>query len=116
MKKTLSSIREASTRNIPYIIRQAWPTLRSSWNLLHENVAYNSNSVDSKDMALYSSPRELIPTKCCPSVVGRNEALMSHGSPRHSRMSNVFEPIELLIPMDPCPVTDRNFTCIPLTT
>jgi hypothetical protein len=29
---------------------------------------------------------------------------MSHGSPRHSRMSNVLEPMELLIPIDPCPV------------
>lgn len=105
MKKTLSSIRDASTRNIPYIIRQAWPTLRSSWNLLHEKVAYKRSRVDSNEMALYSSPCELIPTKCCPSVVGRNEALMSHGSPRHSRMSNVLEPMELLIPIDPCPVT-----------
>ena len=82
-------------------MRQAWPTLRSSWNLLQENVAYNSSSVDNKEMALYSSPRELIPTKCCPSIVGSKEALMSHGSPKHRRMSNVLEPMELLIPIDP---------------
>jgi hypothetical protein len=112
MKKTFSSISDASTRNIPYIIKQAWPTLRSSWNLLQEKVAYSSSRVDNKEIALYSRPLELIPTKCCPSVVGRNEALMSHGSPRHSRMSNVLEPMELLIPMDPCPVTDSNFICI----
>ena len=29
---------------------------------------------------------------------------MSHGSPRHMRMSNVFEPIELLRAIDPKPV------------
>lgn len=101
MKNTLSSIREASIRNIPYIIRQALPTRLSSLNLFNENVAYKSRSVDNNDIALYSSPLELIPTKCCPSIVGRNEALISHGSPKHNSMSKVLEPIELLIPIEP---------------
>lgn len=52
-------------------------------------------------MAEYSSPDELIPTKFCPGLIGKKVALMSHGRPRQSRMSNVLEPIEFEIPIEP---------------
>lgn len=69
---------------------------------------YNNNNVDSSDMAEYSSPCELIATRYCPGSVGENDALISQGKPRQSKMSKVFEPIELLIPIEPWPVNDKQ--------
>lgn len=40
-------------------------------------------------------------TQCFPGMVGMNVALINQGRPRQSSMSNVFDPIELLIPMEP---------------
>lgn len=36
-------------------------------------------------------------------MVGINVALINQGRPKQSSMSNVLDPIELLIPIDPCP-------------
>jgi hypothetical protein len=38
-----------------------------------------------------------------PEIVGETSVLMSQGSPRHNKMSKVFDPIELLMPIEPCP-------------
>lgn len=62
---------------------------------------YKSNSVPNKEIAEYSNPYELMPTQCCPAFNGTNADLMSHGKPRHKRISKVFDPIELLMPIDP---------------
>lgn len=91
----------AKTRKTAYIIKQVWPNFRSNLNLLSENAIYNSNNVDSKEIAEYSRPCELMPTQCLPGDIGKNDALMSHGKPKHNKISNVFDPIELLIPIDP---------------
>lgn len=40
---------------------------------------------------------------CSPGMVGIMAAFTNHGNPKQSRTSNTFEPIELLIPMDPRP-------------
>lgn len=61
-KKTFNSIREANIKNTKYMTRQAVPTFLSSLNLLHENVMYNRNRVESRVMAEYSRPAELMPT------------------------------------------------------
>ena len=100
-KNTFNSINEANIKNTKYITRQAVPTFRSNLNLLHENVKYNRNSVDNNVMAEYSRPAELMPTKFCPGLIGKKTALMSHGTPKHKSISNVFEPIELQIPIEP---------------
>lgn len=42
-------------------------------------------------------------TQCLPAIVGIKVAFMNHGKPKHKRISNVFEPIELLMPIEPCP-------------
>lgn len=42
-------------------------------------------------------------TKCLPAIVGMKVAFMNQGKPRHRSISKVLEPIELLIPIDPCP-------------
>lgn len=34
---------------------------------------------------------------------------MSHGSPKHSKMSNVFDPNDMLIPIDPWPEEESGF-------
>lgn len=46
-------------------------------------------------------PRELMLTKCFPALDGKNDAFISHGRPRQSRMSKVLDPSELLIPIEP---------------
>lgn len=61
-KNTFNSINEANIKNTKYITRQAVPTFLSSLNLLHENVRYNRNRVESNVMAEYSKPAELMPT------------------------------------------------------
>lgn len=38
-----------------------------------------------------------------PLTVGTSSVLMSHGSPRQSRMSKIFDPMVLLMPIEPCP-------------
>lgn len=38
-----------------------------------------------------------------PLIVGTSSVLMSHGSPRQSRMSKIFDPMVLLMPIEPCP-------------
>lgn len=38
-----------------------------------------------------------------PLIVGTISVLMSQGSPRQSRMSKIFDPMELLRPIEPCP-------------
>lgn len=81
----------------------------SSLNLLIAKVVYSNSNVDRREMALYSRPRELMRTKWWPALVGRNEALINHGSPKHSRISNVFEPRELLIPIEPCPAKTFSY-------
>lgn len=101
LKNTLSSRSVAKTRKTAYISKQVMPNFRSNLNLLSENAMYSSNNVDSKDIAEYSKPCELMPTQCLPGEIGRNDALISHGKPKHNKISNVFEPIELLIPIDP---------------
>lgn len=65
---------------------------------------YSNSNVDSSDIAEYSKPWELMPTQWWPGLTGKNDALISHGKPRHNNISNVFEPIELLIPIEPWPV------------
>lgn len=40
-------------------------------------------------------------TQCLPAMVGMNVALMNQGSPRQSSISKVFDPMELLMPMEP---------------
>lgn len=102
-KNTFNSIKLASIKNTAYISRHACPTFRSNLNLLSENATYNISSVDSSEMAEYSNPAEFIPTKWLPGLTGKNDAFMSHGKPKHSKMSNVFDPIELLMPIEPWP-------------
>lgn len=45
----------------------------------------------------------LILTQFSPTTSGSKYAFRNHGMPKHSRMSNVFELIELLMPIAPCP-------------
>lgn len=101
LKNTLSSMRVAKVRNTAYISRQVLPNFRSNLNLLSENAMYSSKSVDSKDIAEYSKPCELMPTQCLPGDIGKNDAFISQGNPKHKRMSNVFDPMLLLMPIDP---------------
>lgn len=75
----------------------------SNLNLFAAKAIYSINRVDRRDIAEYSRPLEFIPTKWFPALVGENEALINHGRPKHKRMSNVFDPKELEIPIDPCP-------------
>lgn len=100
-KNTLSSMSVAKIRKTAYISKQVLPNFRSNLNLLSENAMYSNSSVESNDIAEYSKPCELMPTQCFPGDIGRNDALISHGKPKHNKISNVFEPIELLIPIDP---------------
>lgn len=100
-KNTFNSIKLAIIRKTAYIMRHAYPTLRSSRNLFNQNATYSISNVDSSEMAEYSNPAELIPTQWWPSWMGEKAALMNHGSPKQSNMSNVLEPIELLIPIEP---------------
>lgn len=101
LKNTLSSMSVAKTRKTAYISKHVWPNFRSNLNLLSENAIYSSNNVDSSDIAEYSNPCELMPTQCLPGDIGKNDAFISHGNPKHNNISNVFDPIELLIPIDP---------------
>lgn len=82
-------------------MRHAYPTLRSSLNLFNQKAIYSISNVDSSEMAEYSSPAELIPTQWWPFSIGEKAAFMNHGNPRHSKMSKVLDPIELLIPIEP---------------
>lgn len=91
----------AEIRKTAYISRQVLPNFRSNLNLLSENAMYSNSSVESNDIAEYSKPCELMPTQWLPGDIGKNDALISHGKPKHNKMSNVFDPIELLIPIDP---------------
>lgn len=45
---------------------------------------------------------------CAPGFVRFRSVLISQGRPRHNRISKVFEPNELLIPIVPCPCNDTS--------
>lgn len=111
----------AKIRKTAYMNRQVLPNFRSNLNLLSVNAMYSSSSVESNDIAEYSKPCEFMPTQCFPGEIGKNDAFISHGKPKHNKMSNVFEPIELLIPIDPWPCQkekndNNNFYTVSLCT
>lgn len=91
----------ANNKNIRYSIRQANPTRLSNLKLLHRKVTYNNHKVVNKVIAEYTRPDEFIATKFWPDCIGKNNDLINQGTPRQIKISNVFDPIELQIPIDP---------------
>lgn len=104
----LSSTTAANTKKTLYIARQIKPTFRSNLNLLLAITTYNKINVENKDAELYTRPSELIFTEWSPATFGKNIDLMNHGSPRHNNTSKMLDPIELLIPIVPCPENGKN--------
>lgn len=75
------------------ICRPNWWLSGNAYTYLHflyaQGAAFNKNNTQL--------------TQCSPGTAGKKYALTNHGKPRHSKMSNVFEPIELLMPIAPWP-------------
>lgn len=84
------------------------PTLRSSLKLLQIKAPYNRSSVEKRETELYTSPSELIFTVFSPGNWGKKTDFTNQGRPRQSNTSKMFDPIELLIPIEPWPETKSS--------
>lgn len=101
---------------------QVIPIFQSSRKRFTANATYKPTSVESSDTAEYVRPLEFRVicnqntlninqiesvlysyTQFSLGTSGRKYDLTNHGNPRQSKMSNVFDPIELLMPIAPCP-------------
>lgn len=102
-KKTFNSTMLANTKKNAYIPVQTSPIFQSSLNLFRWKAKYRAHRVDNKEVAEYAIELDCSGMKWLPGVVGKKALLMNQGRPKHSRISNVLDPIKLLIPIDPWP-------------